>query len=342
MSNKRYYKFPSENYTDTAFAVLNTTLTYILNALYAEEIANTSQFEVYSNRMFIADTQAGTDIAVGDIFEQVSKINKNFPVTVYNVGEMESVPEKYSYPTGAGIYSDYNLQGKIRTWPVKLQIFFKTIFTTPHDYMRAHQILRNNVQNTLTRLSVPFIINGETKYFPADLDIEIVKGEYPFEREKQENKMEIYDLDHTCILSFYEMAFDFDNIHFVEDINFYIESYTGSGNINDTVLICTLPEITVPNVSLTTPADGSTGHLLPDPVVITFSEPVRPESFFYDIIPFIRTTYAWDAIGQTVTISPYGVDWTTATLYNVSVSKQILNGQGSWMENDYYFSFTTA
>lgn len=342
MANKRYYTFPSVDYTDTAFAVTNTTLTFILNALYSDEIARTSFYDVFKNRMFVADTQAGTDIAVGDIFEQVAKINKNFPVTVYNIGEMETNPALYSYPAQAGIYADSDLKAKVKTWPVTLQIFFTTIFTTPHDYMRAHQMLRNNVQNTLTRLAVPVMINGKTHTFPADLTIEIVKGEYPFEREKQREKMEIYDLNHICTLSFYETAFDYENVHFVKDITFYIESFTGSNDINKTVLVDSITSISVPYVSSTVPVNGSITHAVTDPIVINFSEPVRPESFFYDIVPYINTVKTWDALDQSVTIRPYGANWTAATLYNVSISNQLLNGQGSWMQDDYSFVFTTV
>lgn len=343
MSNKRYYQFPSIAYTDTAFAVANTTLVYMLNTLYADEIALTSMEDVFARRMFRADIEGGgTDIVMGDVIEQVEKINHSFPVTAYNVGELQSLPESYSYPASSGLVTDYTTGGKIKTWPVMLPILFTSIFTTPHDYMRAHEILRNSVQNTLTRLAVPIVINGETYYFPADLSIEIARGEYPFQMEKQKAKYEIYDLNHVCNLTFYEMAFDNDNVHFVQDIQFYIESFTGSNDINDTVLICTLPTITIPEVSSTTPVDQFIGHPITDPITITFSEPVRPETFMYDITPYVSLVKEWDALGQTVTLRPYGANWSAATLYNFTVYKQLLNGQGSRMQDDYSFTFTTA
>lgn len=344
--NQTYYEHPNENYPAISYAVLMKTLVYMIETLYGDEVSQTSLNDVWKNRMFLADVAQGTDTVEGHAVEQLRDIaattkttNINLPITAYNIGETVDFPDLFSFPALKGEYCQ-DSQRFIKAYPVELQILFLTIFNNAHDYQRAMSILRSQVMATLTRLYIPITVDGQIKTFTADLQMELTKGEYPFEFEAQRQKAELFDINHTVTLRFYDYQIS-GTVTPVEDVNMYLESYTGSNNPLDTVLVCQTPTMTVPSVSSVSPIDGATGVSVTDPLVITFSEGVRSDTLYYTLVPFIDTRYEFNATTTQLTITPKGGSWGSGTLYNFTIDKSLKNGLNSYMEDDFTMVFTT-
>ena len=333
-----YYKNDNE-YPRLVFGLTNATIAYMFNALYGKEVQATSLEEVIRTRRVKADINAGSDIAMGDMIQQFKTMLPRVPVTAYNIDEHVIVDELKNYTSLAGKY--YRDDKYIHAYPIDVSILFISFFGNAHDYDMARKLLYDGVANTLTRIDVPFYVDGQLITMPADLSITIEKATYPHEFELFLQRGNIYDLAHTCTLRMHDLVIEGSDIQPVLDANLYLESY------RETYLDPHASESSItfsyPTIVSTTPASGDIDVAVDSNISIQFSEPMSVDSIYtnFQIRPYIGGKFTWDDIGQTVTFDPKE-SLSNSAEYIVTIDRNMENGRKIYMENDVSFSFTTV
>ena len=111
---KTYYQFPDENFPHVTSAVTDAIAYYICTSLYPTE-----DFETQSSKRFkLANFDAGIEHGVRASIKEFKKVVGNFPVTVYNIGDVEALEEKTNFMEKSGLYYSPYFNKRIQSMPV--------------------------------------------------------------------------------------------------------------------------------------------------------------------------------------------------------------------------------
>jgi len=279
-------------------------------------------------------------------FRVASKITKatNFslPITVYNIGDLETDMNKLSPNAFLKITYNNDYSAIINSMASVLTIPMMTIFNTVADYMRAWSILQlDDLKKNI--FNVPIVINGVTTTIPVlfDNDPPPVKGLYAFELEQQLGVGKINCIQHDLKLYFHNLILD-TTIHPVDDIELALASYSGSDYRNNISTGSGLVPST-PSVSSTIPVDDTISYPVSSGIVINFSVVMEEDitNSYIDIDPYVWYESDWNSTSKTVTITP-NVNLTSGTAYTITVYEEVQSGDGVNMQDDYTFNFTTV
>lgn len=342
MSSENYYtSITSSNIPYVTVSVLQTLKYHICTTLYPEEDYTTSQ-----RRFLLASFDSnGTEEAIRKSIEKFEDVQGGFPFTAYSIGNMEEKKENVTMQEKLGVYSEY-FEKYIKSMNVTFEVPMMSIFTTPHDYSNALTLLID-LSNKLQRLIVPITINGKDDVFYADVEMTPTKGSLAFNEVEQNQRGELYDIEHNCNISLRAIIIPDIEINPVDNIELAIKSMPKKGDESmessislqrvvayDTPeILTTLPENNAVDVSI-----NKTNTL----ITINFNSSMDEMSVFNSLSynNDLNFDTVWDVSSTQLKLALYE-NLENATEYRITIKKQAKSIYQQEMENDYIFSFTT-
>ena len=332
---KKYYTTKVDTYP--------LQLNYIIEAIrfwMADTILYTEETYTESKERFqftdITVEQGGrTNIATW------KRTELRFPFTCFNIGEPEPREEVQNYKAHIQrtFSQDYGCYVSCR--PVIITMPMISFFATGHDYEIALKSLREESM-TLSKLFVPVLINGNLETFPIEITMEISKGQYAFEFEQWLTSNRFFDIVHDLRIKYWDYSIDAE-FNPVDSMTMGMEAYKDVIYSGVSVGSSSAPDIF--EVTTTDPVDESTGVPVTQDITINFSNPILEDNQDYkdyiELLPWFDADYSISEDGKTITIAPW-VDLDAATVYNITVRKELRDGFHQTLEEDFVLDFTTT
>lgn len=342
---KLYYNPDRRKYPEILKAIHDGILIFFAQELYPEEDLDDSLYSDETGRFVVADIGAGTDSTLAEGDEFYLNTNGRFPFTAYSIGMPRMAEERRNDLARNGLF-DSDTNSILKAIPKEIDFQIISFFTEWEDFIHASKILIE-IEKTLTRLTIPIIINEQQVSFPIDINIENEQGEYASGFRSWLDKGKIQDIVHNITISYFDFISDYDSIHPVESIEIYLNHFRRFP-LEDPVnsLIEGPIEITdTPVVNSTVPSDGSIDVSISPSltqVAIEFNVSMDVESVEenLDINPFIEGRFDWNDDNTIVTFIP-DFNLLNNTTYYFTVIKDSKSYVGESMEEDFEFNFTT-
>jgi len=342
---KLYYNPDRRKYPEILKAIHDGLLIFMAQQLYPDEELDDSLYSDETGRFVVADISAGTDVVMAEADEFYLNTVGRFPFTAYNLGLPYISDNRRNDLARNGIY-DPTTNSILKALPKEIEIQMVSFFTEWEDYIHASKMLME-VQKSLTRLTIPILMNNVETNFPIDVEIEIEKGEYAGAFRSWLDKGKIQDIVHTILIKYFDFTVDYENVHPVESIEVYLRHFRTfplENPVNE-LIEGPIDIVDTPEINNTIPSDESTDIPISPTltqIAIEFNVSMDTESveFNFDILPFVEGKFSWDDENKVVVFTP-NENLLNNTNYYITIDKNSKNYVGETMKEDFEFSFTT-
>jgi len=329
-----------EDYPNIVKAILERCLVHVASFLYKDEYDADPAKSL--DRIILSDSEAGTDVSIGDAIEKFEAITYKIPFTTY----LPRHPERREH-TGTANYRHLlhdvfmdEVGKKATALPMTMPLPMISFFQKASDYRRATTLF-NAKDAVLNRIRVPIKVGEIETSFPIDIKFEIAKGEYASEFEKYLTQNRIFDILHTLQINYYDLIFEGGGVYPVDDIIVSI-GYLDENDQGNVLTSITVPHN--PTVVSTNPADGDEAVAVDSNIVVTFDkimyEPEVQNAF--SIEPFVEGDFEWDAMSNVMTFRP-DVNLASETEFTVTlIASETRDQDEQSLEEDYVFTFKTV
>lgn len=277
-----YYK-QSGFLPEIADIIVGVIKTYYASVIYLDEdIADAVK------RMILTPIQQGSDAGIRFNLDFFKKTNVKFPFTAFNIGEQSIDENKLNYLAQSREYYSKTYDCRIATWPMIMEMPMISFFTTSFDYQRLHTILEEDFVG-MTKLDVPFTLNGRDASIIIEINLEISKGSYTYEFEEWLKINNILDLVHNLTVKYYNIVSD-GKIQPIDDGDIYLRLHEIESGIQTN-------EYIAPRVTVSVPVDDQRNYAITLPITLTFNQTMIPETIeeAFSTVPSIEGAFEWNA-----------------------------------------------
>lgn len=332
-------------------SILEALKVYICGMLYPDE-----DFNISGKRFILTDFSPGDEIAIRKSVETFKTVQGKFPFTAYGLNdrEIDLLGEKTSFKEKSGIYYS-NIHGAyIKSVPSKLTIPMVSFFSTAADYEKAYHIIMNDVA-VVNRINIPIrVYHSTTEYddtfFPILFNLEVSKGAFAYQFDEYLRTGNIWGLVHNFVIEFRYYAINANDSHGntlriapVDDIIASFYTFNNPDYRDNPILQNVMHAYAIPEVTTTTPTEGSTNFDRSYPIIINFNTGMDEDSVInaIDSNPFISSDYVFNNTSTQLYIDPVS-DLQANTLYTITISTNAKSGMDQNLENDFVLTFTTG
>jgi hypothetical protein len=288
----------SIRYPKVVKSILLSTIDYnaqnLYKSLYEQDITSALQ------RYILSDLGAGNEFNHRDATRTFESINFPYPFTVYTIEENEIRENLVQKVSRRYMYSPI-LNRYVSAYPAKFKIKFITFFDTPDDMLRAQTLLFFD-NASLTRLYAPlkfvdFTTNtNKTITTPFDLQWEVTQGTYAFAFENYLKQNNIYDVQHTATILYYDYTLSEDVTNLTVD-EFIFSVANGNTLATEDTLVIKNPAGLEYNLN-TSIAEGQIGVPITT-TSITFEVSLESNELAFEdnfvISPTIHHSFEWNS-----------------------------------------------
>lgn len=356
------------NFPTVVQAITERVLIYIAQVLYEAKTDQEIRETIY-NRILLSDIDSGNDTILGDASQFFKTVGGRFPFTAYGIGDREIRTESSNTFAQRGmIYIDG--VGYILANPAKLFLPMVSFFNRAEDWNIAFTKLISE-NGALTRLRVPVKFWTTDWSFSIDVGFNpLTKGSFAGSFEEYLRTNNIWDIQHTVEVSYYEYAIfgskeqalasgvspinilegsflqgkDTPLIYPVDDmivslVNLYVKNPT-TGTLVESIEIAPNPQVILTNPvnkTLNNPVNLSE-------ISIQFDHPMLPSTVedSFSIIPYVEGIKGWVDLQKTTFKYTITQPLHPNTRYLVTLGKSSKSGAGQTLIRDYTFEFTTG